>query len=79
MTPPATGTTAGPAPGAPDAPGAPRARVLRASLWLVLVVSAVGNTLAPAFGAATTAHLGFAAVTASCVAALVAVHLRGRR
>ena len=49
------------------------------ALWAVLVVSAVGNTVASAAGAAVAVHLACGAVTAACVVALVAHHLRGRR
>lgn len=63
-----------PAPAPPD-----RGRVLRASVWLVLVVSTVGNALAPAVGVADAPHLGLAVVTASCVVALAVVHNRARR
>jgi hypothetical protein len=58
---------------------AARAGVLRPFLWVVLVISTIGNAV-PSYGGATTqAHLAFGAVTALCVAVLVAHRLRGRR
>ncbi|MFI1031746.1 hypothetical protein [Streptomyces sp. NPDC020951] len=63
----------------PPAPGATRADVLRVLLWALLVISAVGNTVASYAAASTQVHLALGAVTALCVAALVAQRLRGRR
>lgn len=56
-----------------------RATVVRALLWLVLVISAVGNMVASYSGSGAPAHLMCGAVTALCVTALVAQRLRGRR
>ncbi|MFD3520223.1 hypothetical protein [Streptomyces sp. NPDC058653] len=56
-----------------------RAGVVRALLWLVLVVSAVGNMAASYSGSGAPAHLVCGGVTALCVIALVAQRLRGRR
>ncbi|MEV1085046.1 hypothetical protein AB0I98_43690 [Streptomyces sp. NPDC050211] len=51
----------------------------RATLWIVLVISVVGNMAASYSGAATHIHLACGAVTALCVTALVVQRLRGRR
>ncbi|MFI6080966.1 hypothetical protein ACIBBB_08305 [Streptomyces sp. NPDC051217] len=56
-----------------------RAGVVRALLWLVLVISAVGNMVASYSGSGAPAHLVCGVVTALCVTALVAQRLRGRR
>ncbi|MFD5893717.1 hypothetical protein [Streptomyces sp. NPDC060366] len=56
-----------------------RAGVARTLLWLVLVISAVGNMVASYSGSGTPAHLVCGAVTALCVTALVVQRLRGRR
>lgn len=53
--------------------------VLRPLLWIVLVVSVVGNTVASFAGVPTTVHLGLGVTTAICVVALVAQQLRTRR
>ncbi|WP_329388604.1 hypothetical protein [Streptomyces sp. NBC_01716] len=55
------------------------AGVVRTLLWLVLVISAVGNMVASYSGSGTPVHLVCGAVTALCVTALVAQRLRGRR
>ena len=60
-------------------PGGTRAGVLRTLLWLVLVISAVGNTVASYGGTTTRVHLAFGVVTGLCVAGLVAHRLRRRR
>lgn len=60
-------------------PGAARAGVLRPILWVVLVLSAIGNSASSYGGAATQVHLAFGAVTALCVTVLVVHRLRGRR
>jgi hypothetical protein len=66
--------------GAPaPVPGGPRVGFLRALIWLVLVVSAVGNSVSSFGGVSMAVHLGFGLVTAICVVALVAPYLRGRR
>ncbi|MFF2188979.1 hypothetical protein [Streptomyces sp. NPDC058155] len=72
---PPTGT------GRPDASPSDitRAGVTRTMLWLVLVISAVGNMVASYGGSGTPAHLVCGAVTALCVTALVVQRLRGRR
>ncbi|MGP4010644.1 hypothetical protein [Streptomyces sp. 4N124] len=61
----------------------PRALTLsdlaRTTLWVVLVISVVGNMAASYSGAATHIHLACGAVTAICVTALVVQRLRGRR
>ncbi|MEU0697762.1 hypothetical protein ABZ349_27780 [Streptomyces niveus] len=73
---PPTGTD-----GRPDAsPGdLTRAGVTRTLLWVVLVISAVGNMVASYSGSGTPVHLTCGAVTALCVTALVVLRLRGRR
>ncbi|TXL92774.1 hypothetical protein OIE71_08865 [Streptomyces sp. NBC_01725] len=67
--------------GRPDASpdGITRAGVTRTLLWLVLVISAVGNMVASYSGSGTPVHLVCGAVTALCVTALVVQRLRGRR
>ena len=53
--------------------------VVRTVLWLVLVISTVGNMVASYGAASTQVHLACGVVTALCVTALVTRHLRGRR
>ena len=53
--------------------------IVRTALWLVLVVSTVGNMVASYGTASTAIHLACGVVTALCVTALVTRHLRGRR
>jgi hypothetical protein len=67
--------------GTPGSPGssAAKAAVLRPFLWVVLVISTIGNAAASYGGAATQAHLAFGVVTTLCVAVLVAHRLRRRR
>ncbi|MFD3379872.1 MULTISPECIES: hypothetical protein [unclassified Streptomyces] len=60
-------------------PGVQRADIVRTTLWLVLVISTVGNMVASYGTASTTIHLACGVVTALCVTALVTRHLRGRR
>ncbi|MER5940838.1 MULTISPECIES: hypothetical protein [unclassified Streptomyces] len=55
------------------------ADLARTVLWVVLVLSVVGNMAASYAGAATPAHLACGAVTALCVTALVVQRLRDRR
>jgi len=63
----------------PAGPGVTRDGAVRTALWLVLVVSTVGN-MAASFGSASTQiHLVCGAVTALCATVLVTRHLRGRR
>ncbi|WP_260333565.1 hypothetical protein [Streptomyces beigongshangae] len=59
--------------------GVTRSDVVRTALWLVLVISTVGNMAASLGGAATQIHLVCGAVTALCATVLVTRHLRGRR
>lgn len=54
-------------------------KTLRASLWLVLVISAVANSVATFATAGTSVHVGLAAVTGACIAGLVALVVRSRR
>ncbi|MEV1066916.1 hypothetical protein [Streptomyces sp. NPDC050263] len=61
------------------APGVTGADVVRVLLWAVLVISAVGNTVASYAAASTQIHVAIGAVTVLCVAGLVAQRLRGRR
>ncbi|MEV6167936.1 hypothetical protein AB0L99_06880 [Streptomyces sp. NPDC051954] len=51
----------------------------RTILWVVLVISVVGNMAASYTGAATHIHLASGTVTALCATALVIQRLRGRR
>lgn len=50
----------------------------RSLLWMVLVVSAVGNSVSSLAGVPMPVHLGFGLVTAACVAALITRRLRRR-
>ncbi|WP_030911055.1 hypothetical protein [Streptomyces sp. NRRL F-5126] len=55
------------------------AGVVRALLWVVLVVSVVGNTVASAVGGGTGVHLAAGAVTVLCAALLVVGRVRRNR
>lgn len=59
-------------------PAAP-SRTLPALTWAVLVACVTGNTVASLAGAPTAVYVGLGVVTALCVAALTALHLRTRR
>ena len=72
-----TSEVRGPDPRPQDGPT--RGAVLRRVLWLLLAAALVGDTAASFAGVPPVSDLGFAAVTAVCVAALLAHHLRGRR
>ncbi|WP_328494778.1 hypothetical protein OHS59_20010 [Streptomyces sp. NBC_00414] len=54
-------------------------RFVRGVLWLVLVVSTVGNMAASYSAASTQVHLVCGAVTGLSASVLVVRHLRGRR
>ena len=56
-----------------------RSRTLPALTWAVLVACVMGNTVASLADAPTAVHVGLGLVTALCVAALTAAHLRTRR
>ncbi|MFD6285973.1 hypothetical protein [Streptomyces sp. NPDC060205] len=75
------GLAGGADPARQDAPreGITRDRFVRTVLWLVLVISTVGNMVASYSAASTGVHLVCGGVTALCVTALVVRHLRGRR
>lgn len=51
---------------------------VRAVAWVVLVVTAAGNSVASSVGAAIGVHLALGVVSAICVAVLVAQWLRPR-
>ncbi|GAB2959360.1 hypothetical protein GCM10023080_019190 [Streptomyces pseudoechinosporeus] len=53
--------------------------VTRPLLWVVLVISVIGNVVASFTAAFTPTHLACSAVTAVCLAALVVQRLRSRR
>ncbi|MFC9464171.1 hypothetical protein [Streptomyces coelicoflavus] len=53
--------------------------VARTVLWVVLVVSVVGNTVASYAGAGTWVHLVAGVVTAVCATVLAVRRLRGGR
>ncbi|GGY12274.1 hypothetical protein [Streptomyces minutiscleroticus] len=57
----------------------PRTDVVRTALWVLLVVSAVGNMIATYSGGPTAAHLVCGAVSTLCIAGLVVRRLRERR
>jgi hypothetical protein len=58
---------------------AARSRTLPALTWAVLVACVMGNTVASFADAPTGVYVGLGLVTAACVAALTALHLRTRR
>jgi hypothetical protein len=51
----------------------------RALLWLLLVVSAVGNSVTSFGGVSTGVHLGLGALSALSIVALLVSYLRARR
>ncbi|MGW4106024.1 hypothetical protein, partial [Streptomyces sp. NPDC004976] len=53
--------------------------VVRVLLWVVLVVSVLGNTVASFAGAGTGVHLAAGGVTALCATVLVVLRLRSGR
>ncbi|MFF1278517.1 hypothetical protein ACFVZC_34895 [Streptomyces marokkonensis] len=53
--------------------------VVRALLWVVLVVSVLGNTVASFAGAGMGVHLAAGGVTALCATVLVVLRLRSGR
>jgi hypothetical protein len=59
-------------------PAAP-SRTLPALTWAVLVACVMGNTVASFADAPTAVYVVLGVVTAGCVAALTALHLRTRR
>jgi hypothetical protein len=61
-----------------EPPAIPPGTVLRGLLWLLLVASAVGNTVASAASAGTPVQLALGLVTAACVVALIVLRLRRR-
>ncbi|MET9558896.1 MULTISPECIES: hypothetical protein [Streptomyces] len=68
----------------PAQPDSPREGVTwdgfaRTALWLVLVISTVGNMVASYSTASTQVHLVCGAVTGLSASVLVVRHLRGRR
>ncbi|MDQ0775337.1 hypothetical protein QF026_003803 [Streptomyces aurantiacus] len=63
----------------PVRPGVTPNSVVRTVLWLVLVISTVGNMVASYGAASLQVHLVCGAVTALAATALVVRHLRGRR
>ena len=71
----------------PEAPGAPRparptgvrAGMVRPVLWVLLMVSAVLNTVFSFAGTDVLAGTGFGLATLACVAALIAHHYRFQR
>ncbi|GGK63165.1 hypothetical protein [Streptomyces flaveus] len=67
-----------PLPAGEPLPVVTRSRVARTLLWMVLVISVVGNMVA-SYTASTPLHLASGAVTALCLTGLVVQGLRGRR
>jgi hypothetical protein len=63
----------------PVQPGVTPNSVVRTALWLVLVISTVGNMVASYGAAPLRIHLICGAVTALAATVLVVRHLRGRR
>ena len=68
-----------PSDGAERTPDGAGPDVLRAVLWVVLVVSMVGNTVVSYTGAGVGVHLAFGLVTLACATTLLVRHLRSRR
>lgn len=60
-------------------PVLPRGEVVRALLWILVVVGAVANSAATYAEAATWVHLACGVVTLFGVVTLAVRHLRGRR
>jgi hypothetical protein len=56
-----------------------RSRTLPTLTWAVLVACLMANTVASFADAPVAVYVGLGVVTAVCVAALTAVHLRTRR
>jgi hypothetical protein len=61
------------------APGNGRSGVFRTLIWLVLVVSAVGNSVASFADVSPVVHTGLGAIALLCVVTLITQHVRGRR
>jgi hypothetical protein len=63
------------------APARPRDRgtIVRALIWTVLVISAVGNSVSSFAGLPTLVHLGFGVVTAICIVVLSLQYLQQHR
>ncbi|NGO48962.1 hypothetical protein [Streptomyces ureilyticus] len=53
--------------------------IARVLLWVLLVISAIGNMVATYAALGTPAHLACGSVTALCLIALIVQRLRGRR
>ncbi|MFF0515557.1 hypothetical protein [Streptomyces sp. NPDC004250] len=53
--------------------------VVHTVLWVILVISVVGNTVASYAGAAIWVHLAAGVVTAGCATVLAVRRLRSRR
>jgi hypothetical protein len=67
-----------PAP-APAAPPAAPGAVVRGLVWLVLVVSLVGNSVASFADVSSTVHLALGVVAVLCIAVLIARRPRRSR
>ena len=65
------------APGSSTVPSA--SAVLRSFVWVVLVASMAGNTVASLVGAATPVNLGLGLLTLACAITLATGFLRRRR
>lgn len=61
------------------AAGINRAKVAHSLLWLILVISVIGNTVASYSNAGIGVHLALGGVTALCGTVLAVRHLRSRR
>ena len=61
----------------PDHPTTP-ALSWRTGVWLLLVASAVGNTVASVAAVPTAVHLALGLLSAACAVLLVATHARRR-
>ncbi|KES03119.1 hypothetical protein BU52_32215 [Streptomyces toyocaensis] len=70
-------TAAGSQEGTPDRSSSTGA--VRVLLWVVLVVSVLGNTVASFAGAGLEVHLAAGGVTALCATVLVVLRLRSGR
>jgi len=59
--------------------GPSRSAVVRSLVWVVLVASMAGNTVASFVGAATPVSLGLGLLTLACAITLVTGFVRSRR
>ncbi|MEF9915596.1 hypothetical protein RJT17_36630 [Streptomyces sp. P5-A9] len=68
-----------PAAGREETPDRSNVGAVRALLWVVLVVSVLGNTVASSAGSGIGVHLAAGGVTALCATVLVVLRMRSSR